>query len=156
MKSVKIYFLMGWGIAPFISFVNKYIFSDWQFAVFLVVICGVDTLLGAYKAIKLKEFSSKGFEMVFKKIIIYTCTLITVHVLVHFSIGNKAASVFAWFDYVIFSAIMVREAISIFENIAIIDPDAFPKSILKYLKQFDSFTGEFRMKKETEEKEAKK
>ena len=98
------------------------------------------------------NISSKGFSMVFQKFIVYTCALVTTHALVHFTVNNKTVVVFQWFDYVIFSGIMVREAISIFENIAVIDPNAFPKKILKYLKDFDSYTGELRMQSDKEKK----
>lgn len=145
-KSIYIYIFFGWTLAPVVEYVDKYVFNDWEFLKFLLVITSVDTLLGFIKAIKLREVSSKGFSMVFKKLIVYSCALITTHALVHFTVDNKAIAVFGWFDYVIFSGIMVREAISIFENIATIDPGAFPKKILKYLRDFDSFTGEFRMR----------
>lgn len=79
--------------------------------------------------------------MVFTKIIIYSAALICSHVLVSFTVHNKAYAVFSWVDTVIFSGIIVREAVSIFENIALIDPTAVPKRLLKYLKDFDSFTG---------------
>lgn len=148
MKTAMIYVLIGWNFAPLLKFIDTYIFADWQFVKFLTVICIVDTILGFYKAYLLHELSSKGFAMVFKKIIVYSAALITTHVFVHFTIANKAYAVFSWFDYVVFAAIMIREVISIFENIAIIDPNAFPKGILKRLKQFDSMTGEFKLDEE--------
>lgn len=145
LKGILIYLMIGWSIAPVLGFIDKYVFNDWEFIKFLLVICSVDTVLGFVKAAKLRVLSSRGFSMVFKKLIVYSCALIVTHVLVHFTVANKAYAVFAWFDYVIFSGIMVRETISIFENIAIIDPTAFPKQILKYLKDFDSITGHFKI-----------
>lgn len=141
MKAVLAYLLAGWMFAPFIHFIDKYIFSDWEFLKSLFIICTVDTVLGFLKAVKLKQVSSKGFGMVFNKLIVYSSAIITTHVLVTFSIHNQICSIFSWFDTVVFSAIIVREAISIFENISIIEPGVFPASILKYLQQFDSFTG---------------
>lgn len=141
MKAAALYFLAGWSIAPIIQFINKYVFDDWEFVKFLVVLCMVDTAMGFVKAIKTKKVSSRGFSMVFYKIIVYASALVSTHVLVHFSIEHKVNAVFGWFDSVVFSAIVVREAISIFENISIILPGAFPTTILKYLSQFDSITG---------------
>lgn len=144
VKPLLLYFVLGWTLAPVTQFINKYIFNDWEFLKFLFVICSVDTLLGFVKAIKNREVSSKGFGMIFKKIIVYSSALIVTHVLVNFTINNKAQVLFSWIDSMIFSAIVVREAISIFENIAAIDDTFIPNSILKYLKQFDSKTGKFK------------
>jgi toxin secretion/phage lysis holin len=133
--------MIGWTLAPIIHFIEKYVFSDWEYLKFLFVITSADTALGFVKAIKLHQLSSRGFSMIFTKFTMYACALIATHVLVHFSVANKTYVVFSWFDTVIFSAIVVREAISIFENIALIEPNLFPSSILKYLHQFDSLTG---------------
>lgn len=139
IKTHKLFFYLfaGWNFAPIISFFEKYVYDDWTFLKFLFVICAVDTLLGILKALKQKNLSTKGFGMVLIKIIIYSSALITSHVLVSFTIHNNGTVLFTWFDNVIFAAIIVKEAASIFENIAIIDPGVFPKSILKYLKDFD-------------------
>lgn len=144
VKPIMLYFILGWTLSPITNFINKYIFSDWEFLKFLFVICSVDTMLGFFKAMKHKEVSSKGFGMIFKKIIVYSSALIVTHVLMNFTINNKGQILFGWIDSMIFSAIVVREAISIFENIAAIDDSLIPNSILKYLKQFDSKTGKFK------------
>ena len=141
MKTLIIYFFLGWTFAPIVKFVEKYVYNDWEFLKFLFVICIVDTALGFFKAIIQKNVSSKGFSMVFSKLITYMSALITTHVLVSFTIDKQVNIIFSWFNTVVFSAIIVREAISIFENIAIIQPGAFPKKILSYLKYFDSITG---------------
>ena len=144
IKVVGVYLIAGSAFAPLFKLVNKYLFSDWEFINFLIVICAVDTLLGFVKALKQKNISSRGFSMVFKKIIIYSCALITSHAMVNYTVGGKVNRLFTYFDFVVFSSIMVREGISIFENIASIDPKAFPKRILKYLRDFDSLTGEMK------------
>lgn len=150
MNKLLLYFLLGWNITPFINFFEKYIYSDFDFLKFLFVICAVDTVIGIIKAFKTKTLSSRGFGMVFYKIIIYGSALIVSHVLVSFTVGLKANILFNWFDSAVFSTIIVKEAVSIFENIAIIDPDAFPKSVLRYLKSFDI---NFKRNKEIKEDE---
>lgn len=141
MKFILAYLAAGWTLAPLISWFEKYIFSDWEFLIFLGVIVAVDTLLGVVKALYLREFSSKGFGMLLRKILVYAGALVATSALVRFTVDGAPQGAFRFFDNVVFSAIMVREAISIFENIAEIDPDAMPKWILKYLKKFDSYTG---------------
>lgn len=141
LKVVFLYLSLGWVMAPVIGWVEKYVFSDWEYLKFLFVVMMVDTALGVYKAIVKKRISSKGFGMVLRKIIIYTCALITTSALVKFTIEGAPQAAFSFFNNVVFSAIMLRETISIFENIAEIDPNVLPKYLLKYLHRFDSLTG---------------
>lgn len=134
--------MFGWAIAPVIAWVEKYVYSDWEFLKFLFVVITVDTILGLVKAFVQKQVSSKGFSMVLKKIIIYTSALITTSALVKFTVAGAPQVAFGFLNNVVFSAIMVREAISIFENIGEIDPNVLPSWILKYLHKFDSITGQ--------------
>ena len=53
---------------------------------------------------------------------------------------------FGWFDDLAYSAIVVREAISIIENIGAINNNLLPPWILKRLRQFDS-TGKYTVEK---------
>lgn len=142
LKPIFIYLVFGWAVAPVVSWIEKYVYNDWEFLNFLFVLITVDTLLGLIKAIVKKQVSSKGFGMVLKKIIIYTSALITTSALVKFTVSGAPQAVFGFLNNVVFSAIMVREAISIFENIGEIDPNVLPNWILKYLHKFDSLTAE--------------
>jgi toxin secretion/phage lysis holin len=141
MKQYSIYLLLGWLFAPIIQFIEKYVFNDWDYLRFLFIIAMVDTALGTYKALLKRQFSSRSFGACINKIVVYMAALITTHVMISFTVHNKAYPVFSWFDTVVFSAIIIREAVSIFENIAVIEPGVLPSSMLKYLKGFDSFTG---------------
>lgn len=141
MRQALIFVILGWFFAPFAQWFKEYVFDDFEFLKFLFVICSVDTALGFFKAVRMKSVSSRGFAMVFNKVIIYSAALICSHVLVNFTVHDKTYTVFSWVDTVIFSAIIVREAVSIFENIALIDPTFVNGRLLKYLKDFDSFTG---------------
>jgi phage-related holin len=142
LKPIFAYLLFGWAMAPIVSWVEKYVYSDWEFLKFLFVVVAVDTMLGLAKAIVLKNISSKGFGMVLKKIIIYSSALITTSAMVKFTVAGAPQAAFGFMNNMVFSAIMVREAISIFENIAEIDPAIMPAWILKYLHKFNSLTGE--------------
>lgn len=124
------------------STLKKYVFDDVEYLKFLGVVIICDTTLGLYKAWKEHRISSKGFSMVINKFVVYSAALITTHVLEHYTIRGKTNIVFGWLDSVVFCAIMAREAISIFENISILQPGLFPKWILKRLSQFDSITGQ--------------
>ena len=118
--------------------VEKYLFNDWQFLSALFVLVLPDTFLGIWKNLKNKSLSSRDFAGFFEKIGLYASFLILTHVLLTFTVSGKEIGVFAWIDNVFYSAIMVREAISILENIGAIKPDLVPAWILAYLKKFDA------------------
>lgn len=118
--------------------VEKYLFNDWQFLYALFVLVLLDTSLGIWRNLKTKTLSSRGFAGFFEKLGLYASFLIVTHVLITFTVSGKSIGVFAWIDSVFYSAIMVREAISILENIGAIKPDLIPAWILAYLKKFDA------------------
>jgi phage-related holin len=118
-------------------FTEKYVFADWQFLNFFVVLVTIDTVLGWYKACKGGSFSIKLLHMLIQKIIIYICFLVLVHIVSHFTIEGEKNSFFTWFNSFAYSAIIVRESISVLENMGAIRPGLIPSWILKKLKQFD-------------------
>lgn len=127
------------GVLGFLKLiVEKYLFNDWQFLSALFVLVMLDTALGVWKNLKTKSLSSRGFAGFFEKMGLYASFLIVTHVLITFTVNGKEVGVFAWIDNVFYSAIMVREAISILENIGTIKPDLIPAWILAYLKKFDA------------------
>jgi toxin secretion/phage lysis holin len=116
---------------------EKYIFSDWDFLRFLVVFLILDTLTSWWYHIREKDFSSKGFAQLFVKLIIYSILLIVAHVFTGYTIQSNPEVVFDWFGTFICTALLVREGISIVENLNKIKPGLIPKIITKYLKDFD-------------------
>lgn len=132
---------------------EKYLFNDWDFLGFLMIIIAIDTIFGLWKYYALKQLSSKGFSQFFSKCFIYLGVLILTHVLMNFTIKSKTNVLFSWLDSIIYSAIIVREAISILENITAINPNILPTYILKRFKQFDDSGNLKDIKKEDDEPE---
>ena len=124
-------------LSTFSNFVNIYIYSDWDFLVWLGVLIAADTILGTIYAISISKWSSTKASKFFFKIFLYCIVLIVVHVLVKYKVDGQHPTVLNWFDDIAFSAMMAREAASIFEKIALLKPDLFPAWILKRLKYFD-------------------
>ena len=122
---------------------DTYIFSDWQFVLFLITLVVVDTVLGTYKAYVKKTLESRAYARLFEKIMLYGAILITSHVLISFPISGTATGLFDWVDDVLYCAMMVREAISIFENVGEIKPNLLPAWVLARLKKFDE-SGQFK------------
>lgn len=131
--------LCGTAISPVLQILERYFFNDWQFLFFLLVLVGVDTTSGFVKHWKNETVSSLGFAKLFWKLIVYALFLITTHVLTNFTVdgGDAGHVIFEWVDTIVYAALLVRESISICENLAHISPGLIPQWILKRLQQFD-------------------
>ena len=128
-------------ITPFIELFEKYVFGDWEFVKYLVVLVVIDTILGFSKHYIKHDISSKAYGMIAKKIVTYSIVMIVAHVVATFRVGGEQIESLVWFRYFACSALMVREAISIIENLEVISPGFIPKSIVRRLSEFDSNTG---------------
>ena len=120
-----------------VMIIDKYIFNDWEFIAMLTVLIALDTLLGFYVAFVKKEVSSDKFAKLFTKIIVYMVMLICSHAATHVRANGSEIIVLAWLDSVIYSGIVVREILSLFEKCAIIQPNLIPKWIINRLKQYN-------------------
>ncbi|TXH13667.1 MAG: hypothetical protein E6R03_10915 [Hyphomicrobiaceae bacterium] len=74
---------------------------------------------------------------VLEKVLLYASVLILSHVLTRFTIAGAVSGLFNWFDDLLLAGIMVREGLSILENIAEIKPDLLPTWLMKRFKRFD-------------------
>ena len=128
-------------ITPFIELFEKYVIGDWEFVKYLVVLVVIDTILGFSKHYIKHDISSKAYGMIAKKIVSYSIVMIVAHVVATFRVGGEQIESLVWFRYFACSALMVREAISIIENLEVISPGFIPKSIVRRLSEFDSNTG---------------
>lgn len=143
MKNVTMSLLMACitpataAYAAFLHFVGEYIFSDWQFAAFLITLIAIDTFVSVLRHWQLRTVSSLGFAKLFLKVIVYSCFLITIHVLTNFTVSGEREMFFTWIDDFAYSAIIVREAISILENISLLYPGLIPAWIVKRLERFN-------------------
>ena len=142
MRNIKLTALTAMPAAPVLELFERYVFGDWEFVKFLVVLVVVDTILGFVKHLIEKDVSSKAYGMIAKKLLIYSSILAVSHVLSNFSINGEIVDSFVWFRYFACSALMIREGISIIENSEEIYPGLFPKWVVTKLKGFDNITGE--------------
>lgn len=129
------------------SFIEKYVFRDWEFMKYLLILIVVDTAVSWIYHIKNKDFSSKGFSMIITKLFIYCAILIVAHVVGNFTVEGGNVEVYTWFRAVVCNALIIRESISIIENAAKVNPTLVPQRVRKYLYDFDEF-GDKKPKKE--------
>lgn len=124
-------------VAPLLGWLEKYIFSDWEYLTFLGLLVGGDTVLGFYKHYRNHAISSNGWDKIKDKLIVYFSLLILIHILSHFTIDGSDIEALHWTKYAGYSYMIVREAISILENAASISKRLVPTGLLKRLKQYD-------------------
>ena len=119
------------------TFIEKYVYNDWEFLKYLMILIIIDTIISWFYHLKKKDFSSKGFGMIFMKILIYSGLLIISHVIGNFTVEGGNVEHYAWFRSVVCNALIIRESISIIENSAKITPTLVPTRVRKYLADFD-------------------
>lgn len=123
-------FAASW--ATFSAIFNKYIFSNWDFALILAIFVSLDTATGIWKAWKLKKVNSNRLGGVFSKLILYAIVLAITHGMTTFGSDSLA-----WAQEGIFAFLLIREGLSVLENVSVIHPGILPKSILTRLAAFD-------------------
>lgn len=141
MNKLAIMFLVAMPVSAILEFINKYLYHDTDYLIFLGVLIALDTILGFCKHWITGDVSSQGFADFGKKILLYASVLILSNVLMHFTINGAAPIYTSWFGTFSCTMLMVRESISIVENIEAIRPGFFPLWVIKRLKDFDSNTG---------------
>lgn len=144
MKNIKLVCIITLPVNGFLNFFRTYVFADWEFVKWLVVLMVVDTLLGFVKHWLAKDVSSKAYGMIGRKLLVYTSIMILAHVFSRFTIQDELVTTLNWFGTFCCTALMVREGLSIVENVEAILPGFFPKSIITRLRDFDSKTGDKR------------
>lgn len=126
---------------------QKYFFNDFQFLKSLIILIGIDLILDIWVLIikkpsgqPLTEFLFslvKTVEVLVIKIILYGLYLITIFTLTNFSVGGKTNNVFAWFDTIGYSSLIIKEALGIFKSILVIEPNSIPSWLVDKLSKFD-------------------
>lgn len=139
--------------APFtvLAELLKYIYQDWEFAKWIAVAIALDTLLGMAKAFIHKDLSSEEFWRRFwKKIVGYLALLILSNILTNYTVGGEVVGATQWIGTYLCSYMLIREAISVLENVNAIVPIA-PRWLLERMKDFNE-KGEY-IKKDTQDED---
>lgn len=124
-------------ISPIVNWFEKYVFHDWEFIKYLVVLIIFDTLISWVYHIREKDFSSKGFGMILVKLFSYAGLLSLGHILSSYTINSSQVTTFTWINSLICTSLLIREAISIVENVSKLNPNLVPTWLRKFLQDFD-------------------
>lgn len=131
-------FALGWALAPLVQCADRYLWSDWEFAAALGVLIGADTLTGLLRAWNARSLSSRQFHRLFIKVLAYAAMLVTLHTISHHTVQGQPNSLLAgivpYFDATVYAAIVVREALSIHENLAALGYPLLPARVLRHFK----------------------
>jgi phage-related holin len=125
----------------FIEFAANYLFDDLRFLTSLAILVVIDTILGVWKSILKGEITSSAFGKFFTKMIIYGFFLVSVNQITEMSINGEKVTYFDWFRELCFVSLMVRELLSIVENMAVVRPGLIPEFVKKRLKKFNETGG---------------
>lgn len=120
--AVKAYFTEGLNISPQLTFG-------------LIELVIIDTILGIWKHIKRRTVSSTGFGNFATKVIIYWLFIRAAEQLAKIKVAEVAS--LSWTGDLLISGLLIREGISILENMEAIRPGIVPGWITKRLQDID-------------------
>ncbi len=132
------------GAAPLTAVINvmSYIYRDWEFAKWIAVAIVIDTVASIVKHFVHKDVSSEEFWKKFsRKIFVYIALLILSNTLSNYTVQGHVVGPTQWISEYLCVFMMIREAISILENLNAIIP-IVPVWLLKRLKDFNE-NGEY-------------
>ncbi len=134
MRKIKCTFFAAIPFSFLAEVLERYVVGDCHWVLYLAVLMALDTLLGFTKHWLTNTVSSKGWGDVGTKLLLYSSVLVLGHVLasVELAAGTGTAHL-AWFKTFACVFLIVREALSIVENIEEIKPGFFPKWLVKRL-----------------------
>ena len=117
--------------------VMKYVYQDWEFAKWIAVAVAIDTMAGIVKHWCRKDISSEEFWTKFsKKIFVYIILLILSNILSNYEVRGHIVGPTQWISEYLCVFMIIREAISILENVNAIMP-IVPKWLLRRLRDFN-------------------
>jgi phage-related holin len=119
---------------PILTFIERYVFNDWDVLISVSILMLTDTLFGLIASIKSSTFSAtKGMSMIFIKIATMAGILVCLGTIALSNAGNNAlfGEVFKNGCY---SVLIVFEAISVLKNIYKVKQYQSIKSILEKVK----------------------
>jgi len=129
--------IWGWAgfLTPLFIFIQKFIYNDWNFLVWLLVLMFLDLFTGITKAVRNRTaVTSTGLRNTVIKVFQYGVFLIVIHVLIHFQIDGKEVGVLSYADEAGYTFLIVIEAKSIFENLQVLNPRVDFSGIIDKLK----------------------
>jgi len=117
--NVKVHFSL-------ITYIEKYIFRDWELLQFLGVLFVLDTFFGTWAAVKKHRAKQQDFSFAIwmdfiGKAFVYLGVLAVGHVLEYITMGGKGIG-YGWLSRALYTMVMLYEARSVFKNMGVVYP----------------------------------
>lgn len=114
------------GSFSLLTYVEKYIFRDWELLQFLGVLFVLDTFFGTWGAIikhraKQQDFSFDIWMDFIGKAFVYLGVLMVGHVIEYITMGGKNIG-YGWLSRALYTMVMLYEARSCFKNMGVVYP----------------------------------
>ena len=108
------------------SYVEKYIFRDWELLQFLDVLFVLDTFFGTWAAVKKHRVREQDFSFAVwmdfvGKAFVYLGVLMVGHVIEFITMGGKGIG-YGWLSRSLYTMVMLYEARSVFKNMGVVYP----------------------------------
>lgn len=129
-------FKLALATSPVMFVVETYLFNDWAFLVWVIILVCIDWVWALYLAWKTKTISKEGFQKGGEKLAQYATLLILGHILLNIKSGGEGMVVFSYMTMLIHGYIISLEAISILEKQATINAKLVPVWLLERFKNF--------------------
>lgn len=116
-------------IQPIVYYINRYVFSDWETALMILMSLLVDLFMRGYVKWRQRAFSVEPFHLFLDKVTKYGACLFIINVIQNFIIKDKTsviAGVFNYSNVVIQATMFVSIILSIFDSMAQLGNDGFP------------------------------
>lgn len=118
------------------TYILQYVFADIDFLHSLVLLVGLDSVLGVAFALYKMDFDLSAFRKFFLKCLVYMSLLILGHVLTHLKVDGQQTHDFELVKNYIYMTMIATEAISILKFGARLFPSV-GKGLLKYFREYD-------------------
>lgn len=120
-----------------IADISRYFYQDWEFAKWIGAAVAIDTILGIAKHIIHKDASSEDFWTKFlKKIVAYIALMILSNILTNYTVQGSVVGATQWMGAYLCTFMIVREAISVLENVNAI-VRIVPRSFIRRFRDFN-------------------
>lgn len=136
--------LLGISFGPLVAWVEKNIFTDWTFAKLLLLLFIMDAFFGSWKHLKFPAKHGpfcfrKFFDKSVTKAVVYVGWLALFGALEKLKIAGADSPIGDWLNHGALTILILREGLSVGENILAVKPDSKMKVLVDRLgKYFDN------------------
>lgn len=143
--TVTIWAILAGVAASLVEFIEVYIFSDFKYLIYLLLMIALDAYAGFQRQkflnqqdpVKYPPPTAKVFkDKTFSKLMYYVCVLASLHGLAHFKIKGIEVTIFHAFEYAALISIIATEFWSVQENYAAMGKKTIVQLGWNWLKDF--------------------